>query len=94
MVTTYMYWSYFEMKACYEHRNCNSHILRMGRVQRYIMENAEPHIDKNALLYGGYKQFELTDEQKKEYDELIKWYSECPSFSRYAPSLTGHRVLD
>ena len=88
------YGVYLQMKGCYEHRTSTSHVLRMGKVQQYILENAPVQIQPEALVYGGKTLPKLTEAQKLEFDELELWYKGCPYTATYWPASTGHRVLD
>ena len=85
---------YWQMKGCFDSGDTSSHVLRMGKIQRYILENIPVQIEEESLLFGGKTLPELTPEQLVECEDLEKWYRRLPSASIYKPSDTGHRVLD
>lgn len=66
------YIRYFMMKAHYENRKCDSHIVRMGKVQRAVMENFPILIHPDHLLHGWGAQTEefLPEHHRRRYDVL------------------------
>jgi len=86
--------TYWQMKGCFENRAIASHTLRMGKIQRYILEQAPVQIQEDDLLFGGNSLPDLTEEQKIEYDRLEVWYQDLPATAIYKAASTNHRVLD
>ena len=86
-----LYWLY---KAQYRFRSCPNHTLRMGQVQRYIMENIPVILRETDLLHGWFCQYPLTEEESREWKTLEQWVADSPCPESFYPAATGHRVLD
>lgn len=89
-----LYRHYWLWKAQYECRSCDNHTIRMGQVQRYIMEHMPVPIRPDDLLHGWLVCRPLTEKEDQEFTFLEQWVQNCPQSAGFYPAATGHRVLD